>query len=190
MFDPNHLWFTSDTHFGHKGVLKYQDARSHFSSVEEMDEYLISEWNKVITPQDHVFHLGDFALCSTDRVKELARLLNGNMHLVVGNHDAKAASVKKRFSSFRQIAEIAIDDPEGRQEIVCCHYCLRTWNKSHYGAWHLHGHSHGSLPRPAGPVLDVGVDCHNLRPISYWKVKELMRGRAFEPVDHHREEPE
>lgn len=41
------------------------------------------------------------------------------------------------------------------------------------GAWHLYGHSHGRLS-PQGRSLDVGVDCHNFRPISLDELTERM----------------
>jgi calcineurin-like phosphoesterase family protein len=37
---------------------------------------------------------------------------------------------------------------------------LRQWPKAHQGAWHLHGHSHGTLV-PWGLTFDVGVDGTN-----------------------------
>ena len=36
------------------------------------------------------------------------------------------------------------------QDIVLCHYAMRVWQKSHYGAWMLYGHSHGTLPDNPG----------------------------------------
>jgi len=186
MFDPNKLWFTSDTHFGHRGILKHQQTRSHFSSLEEMDETLIFNWNSRVKPGDCIFHLGDFFLCSSDRAKSILSRLNGEIHLIEGNHDSNAHTLRKKLASYRQIAEVNVDDPDRKVCIICCHYCMRTWNKSHHGSWHIHGHSHGSLQRPEGPVLDVGVDCHNLSPISYWELKEFMLGRTFPIVDHHK----
>ena len=60
IFDPEHTFFTSDTHFGHENIIKY--CNRPFTSTEEMDKALISNWNKVVKPEDTVFHLGDFAV--------------------------------------------------------------------------------------------------------------------------------
>jgi calcineurin-like phosphoesterase family protein len=50
---------------------------------------------------------------------------------------------------------------------------MRVWPKSHYGTWHLFGHSHGCL-EPWGKSFDVGVDAWQMRPISINQVKEKM----------------
>ena len=47
---PN-VWFTSDTHFGHRGILKPTMACrrcDHFASVEEMDAHMVDQWNAVV----------------------------------------------------------------------------------------------------------------------------------------------
>jgi hypothetical protein len=63
---------------------------------------------------------------------------------------------------------------------------MRTWNKSHRGSWHLYGHSHGTLPDdPHSMSFDVGVDCHNYRPLSFEQVKAVMSKKLFKPIDHH-----
>lgn len=51
------IWFTSDTHFGHKNILRF--CKRPWNTVEEMDEGLIQNWNKVVGKDDIVFHLGD-----------------------------------------------------------------------------------------------------------------------------------
>ena len=81
--------------------------------------------------------------------------------------------------------------PKAKRRIVLCHYAFRVWNKSHRGAWHLYGHSHGSLPDdPNSLSFDAGVDCHEFTPISYERVKEIMAEKRFLPVDHHGERDE
>ena len=56
--NPNKVWFTSDTHFNHIGIIKFCDRP--FSSVEEMNQALIDNWNSTIPSDGIVFHLGDF----------------------------------------------------------------------------------------------------------------------------------
>lgn len=83
-------WFTSDTHFGHKNILEYEKEARPFSSVEEMNEKLIDNWNSVVRASDIVWHLGDF--CFGKGNLEIAQRLRGKKRLVMGNHDTYAAS--------------------------------------------------------------------------------------------------
>jgi len=74
------------------------------------------------------------------------------------------------------------------QQIILCHYAMRVWDKSHWGIWHLYGHSHGSLPDdPRSLSYDVGVDKNNFTPLLFEEVKEIMSKKTFKPVDHHGE---
>jgi calcineurin-like phosphoesterase family protein len=52
------IWFTSDTHFHHKNIIKY--CNRPYSSVEEMNNALIENWNKTVKQNDilHVFGAG------------------------------------------------------------------------------------------------------------------------------------
>lgn len=51
------VFFTSDLHFGHENVIKFDNRP--FRSVEEMDAELISRWNNKVKKGDLVYVLGD-----------------------------------------------------------------------------------------------------------------------------------
>lgn len=51
------IYFTSDLHFGHENVIRFDDRP--FASVEEMDAELIRRWNAKVDRGDLVYVLGD-----------------------------------------------------------------------------------------------------------------------------------
>lgn len=79
------IFIIADTHLNHKNIIQY--CNRPFSSVEEMNETIIENWNKVVGKQDIVYVLGDFALCGKDKIIEVGNRLNGRKRLVLGNHD-------------------------------------------------------------------------------------------------------
>ena len=75
----------SDTHFAHANIIKY--CNRPFSSVEEMDEYMVKKWNSVVGKDDIVWHLGDFGMGDKETIKRYRERLNGRIFLILGNHD-------------------------------------------------------------------------------------------------------
>ena len=81
-------YLIADTHFGHSNIIEYENRP--FSSVQEMDEYLIKLWNSIVKNNDLVYVLGDFTLSRRMNViKELIRQLQGRKILIMGNHDTR-----------------------------------------------------------------------------------------------------
>jgi calcineurin-like phosphoesterase family protein len=174
-------WFTADTHFGHKNIIEY--ANRPFSSIEEMNESLIRNWNDHVSFDDEVYHLGDVGLCSPGQLKKILERLNGKIYLIKGNHEKSAEACKDRFEWIKDYFELIIPDNDfhqGRQLVVLMHYPMRVWQASHYGAYHLYGHTHGSLRDDITSLsFDVGVDCHQFTPISYNEVKNIMNRKQW-----------
>lgn len=204
----SNIWFTSDTHFYHHSMIGQGWRKRHdgypFGSMDEMNELLITEWNSVVGHQDHIYHLGDFAFSTAPRAVAIIKRLNGNKFLIRGNHDnglVKKESFKECWGWIKDLYTLRVHDKEinpltggerqFHQAIVMCHFPLLVWDGCHYGAWHLHGHSHGNLPDTYEPRIDVGIDAvanygaPPYRPVSYEWVKEKMKLRKFLPKDHH-----
>ncbi len=174
------VFFISDTHFGHGNVIKY--SRRPFSDVKEMDEAIIDTWNNVVKPGDRVYHLGDFSFHRPEKSQRILDRLAGQKFLIRGNHDWSIDKWAKGFIWMKDLEVIKIDG----QKVFLSHYAMRTWESSHHGAWNLHGHSHGSLPRlPGYKQADMGVDCWGFRPVPFEEIKAQMDAIEFSPVDHH-----
>lgn len=86
----NKYFFIADTHFFHRAIINYENRP--FENVEEMNERLISNWNKTVKNGQIVFVLGDFAFCGKELMQEICKQLNGNKHLIMGNHDEKSVN--------------------------------------------------------------------------------------------------
>lgn len=78
------IWFTSDPHIYHTNVIKY--CNRPYSSVEEMNEALVNNWNSIVMPEDTVYCLGDFSMAARP-VETFSPRLMGKKYLVPGNHD-------------------------------------------------------------------------------------------------------
>lgn len=93
------IFVVSDTHFGHENILRFTNEDGSkvrtFSSVEEMNETMVQNWNKVVSDSDIVYHLGDVYFGKgwqhLDRLK-------GRKRLILGNHDnAKCEHIVRNF---------------------------------------------------------------------------------------------
>jgi calcineurin-like phosphoesterase family protein len=136
-----------------------------------MDEIIIKHWNEVVKPSDTVWHLGDFSWKAAGHYR---RLLNGDINLILGNHDYKKLCISEHrlFRSVNNLFEFK----QGDLSITLCHFAMRVWNKSHFNAIHLFGHSHGTLGG-VGKSMDVGVDTNNFYPYSLDEIVSIMRAR-------------
>lgn len=185
----NKKHYTSDTHWGHRNIIKYSNRIDPATGrqfdltpegVEKMDELMIANWNAVVAPDDDVYHLGDFAMGKT-AVPNIVRRLNGNIHFIWGNHDSDQVRNLDCWASSQPYLEVK----DQGQHLVLCHYAMRVWNKSHYDAIMLYGHSHGSLPG-TNQSLDVGMDCWDLAPTNLEKIKARLKTLPpYKTVDHH-----
>lgn len=87
------IFITSDTHFCHANIMKYT------SRPENWEDIVIQNWNKIISNDDLVIHMGDFLFGGMDNVKKYLKKLNGRKILVRGNHDgySNLAYIKAGF---------------------------------------------------------------------------------------------
>jgi len=181
------IWFTSDTHFGHRNMVEKftladgSPARK-FASVEEMDETMITRWNEVVRPSDHVYHLGDVTMhrqLGQIKYSVLDRLA-GHKRLVLGNHDAD--KVENYLQWFEKIFASRVLD-----QILFTHIPVHPESLGRFRA-NVHGHTHHQCLPPVTkidqkgygrvervvPYINICVEQTDYRPLSLEQIKAMI----------------
>ena len=168
------IFFTSDQHFGHKNIIHLCDRP--FSDTVQMNNFMTYKWNSVVTPDDVVYVLGDIAYKMARHFSSYMEPLNGEKHLIIGNHDKlPPIEYERHFKTVQTYLEIKL----GSQRIVMFHYPMVSWNHRGMGSWHLYGHVHGVHlnVHKAVKAYNVGVDVNGFAPMSYDQIGEIMESR-------------
>lgn len=135
----NKIFYIADLHLQHSNVIKFDNRP--FANVEEMDNTLIENWNAVVDKGDHVYHIGDFCWGKTDDWIRYLKKLNGNIHIVRGNHDLKqfGSDVKKCIVEVTDYKEIT----DNGRHVIMCHYPIMCYKASYNpNCYMFHGHTH------------------------------------------------
>lgn len=164
------IFVISDTHFFHENTIKY--FKRPFDSVEEMNEVIRDNWNKVVKPGDKVYHLGDVFMGDKEEFKKFWPTLNGKKRLVVGNHDDIKFLSSGRF--FQKVDMWRIFSDYG---LILSHVPMHesTLYEGRFGIeppLNIHGHIHTNKS-PSLLHRCVCVEQINYTPISI----EEIRGR-------------
>ena len=175
------VFFTTDTHFGSKRTLEF--SRRPFSSVEEMDEKMIENWNKIVSPWDTVYHLGDFGDTS------VLQLLNGKKILVMGNYEEEEKNqgevsfidyilkgLEKGWSKVVQSPYIPDEEIIPGYDIVLSHKPSAGQRFTNQDCYYLFGHIH-RLQMIKKRGLCVSQDCHNFFPVSQDDVRFFLEAQ-------------
>ena len=156
-----------------------------------MNETLIDNHNNTVKDHELVYFLGDFSFGDAKGTQQIIQRLNGEKHLILGNHDGVIESNPKRFignNLFRTIQhykEIRVE----KQKIILFHFPIKSWNGMHANSYHCHGHVHRNL-NPVGKSVDVGVDADFVNgrkyfPIHFDELKSFMDKQESQFMDHH-----
>lgn len=162
-------WFISDTHFFHENIIRF--CSRPFKDAESMNESMIEEWNKLVKPQDKVYHLGDVGLGfggNDNKLANLLRRLNGHKRLIVGNHDnLKSQALQNNFE------KIELWVGFWKEGFTCVHIPLEIASLRD-GDVCVHGHIHNNLKE--GRYINVCVEHTNYRPMHMDEIlKEIKK---------------
>lgn len=192
-------FFTSDHHFWHTNVIKY--CGRPFTSIEQMNETLIKNWNDVVGPDDEVYCLGDFSMAFRP-VEAYTHRLNGKKFLVPGNHDfchsyhKKSRNLENRKKWIKKyedngwivLPEQTTLEIPGVATVNMCHHPYtwansgddkelkdkyKDWRPKDDGRWLICGHVHEKW-KVANKMINVGVDQWGFTPVSENQIAEII----------------
>lgn len=169
----NKIFISSDYHFFHNREFIYKPRG--FNSIEEMNQTILDNHNKIIEPDDDVYLLGDLLLGGPDKLEEgleLINKLNGKLHLVRGNH-----CTDKRWAAYSMLPNVV-----EQSNAIYLKYKGFHFYMSHYPTFtanlekeslkqctiNLYGHTHqqSNFYNDIPFMYHVGVDSHNNCPVS------------------------
>lgn len=165
-------WIVSDTHFGHKNIVKYCNRPMHHNSL------MNAQWRKRVSDDDVVLHLGDLAVWygpEEEEWLEYVAALPGKKYMLRGNHD------KRKDKIYADLGYTII--PEFIQELEYKRNLKRVLF-SHYpdedriGQWdiNIHGHIHNNdlEPRLAATnhrYINVSMEVMDYKPT---RLKDIL----------------
>ena len=185
----NQIFVVSDLHFGHDRAFIYSPRG--FSSIEEHDETIISNWNNTIDNDDDIYVLGDLILGDNEAgVRKLERL-NGKLHIIFGNHDTDIR--KELYKSLPNVVEIcgwATIIKYRKYHFYLSHFPTLTGNLEKESLYqmtlNLFGHTHQTQyfyeDRPY--MYNVGLDAHSNHPVLLDDIIEDMKNKVQECINY------
>lgn len=162
-------------------MLKFQRAdgspvRPGFKDADHMDEVMIENWNRVVSEQDKVYHLGDVGF-KNDVLQRVLPRLKGKKRLILGNHDEQDMGFyRKHFQKIMSWRHFTDDGVA----MICTHFPLHE--SSFLGRYsgrciNVHGHIHARvIPDPK--YVNVCVEQINYTPVHYDKLIGAVRRMA------------
>jgi calcineurin-like phosphoesterase family protein len=168
------IWVWSDTHFGHKNIIKYCDRP--FCDLDDMSQQMINNHNDVVGDNDLVIWVGDVAFMGDDRANEILANLKGDRILIIGNHDINKGKVKNL--NFKEKHLIYVID--GAPPIVFTHFPFENCP----GDWiNVHGHIHNSYDTNSLQHINVSVEAIDYRPVHWDDITRMAKTR-WDSMDH------
>ena len=177
------IWLTSDTHFGHDKDFVW-NARG-FENIEQHNQEIIKRWNEVVKKDDIVYHLGDVMLGDLESGMECLKQLNGQIKIVLGNHDTK-----NRVKAYKELDNVEILGyatmlKYKKYHFYLSHYPTLTSNMDEdkplkARVLNLYGHTHQTTKFLDGHLnYHVGIDTHGC-PIKLDNIIEEIKERKNE----------
>lgn len=165
------VWFSSDWHFGHANFLKFvkEDGTPcrPFTSVQDMNEYMIARHNERVGLNDKFYSLGDVAF-KLDVLHSIMPRLNGKKRLILGNHD------KFHMSEYTKYFEKIYESWQPVRNVLFTHRPVHMGDHHSKVQYNCHGHIHyHTIDDPR--YLNLCVEHWDYGPIHWNEISKKLK---------------
>jgi len=160
-------WFSADTHFGHANLIEY--CNRPYRNVNEMNQKLIANFNRLVHPDDTVFFLGDFCFHNspggksgeglTTKAEDYIKALQGRWVFVKGKHDGNnglKTCIEKVYINFGGYRICMVHNPAHADNTCKLNFC-----------GHVHTKWRFKKLTEESDLINVGVDQWNYNPVTF-----------------------
>ena len=181
------IYLTSDWHFCHDQPFLYEPRG--FKNIDEMNEAIIAKHNSIISPEDDVIVLGDLMLNNTEKGIRCVNRLNGNLHIVYGNHDTQNRQEKYKELNAEILGWASVLNYR-KYHFYLSHYPTLTGNLDNdkplkARVINLCGHGHVQdrwADWDKGLIYHVEMDAHNCYPVLLDDIIEEIKNKKDNSV--------
>lgn len=160
-------WIISDTHLGHKNIVRYCNRPENHNSI------IINNWIERVEEDDDILHLGDATIWYGDDQTHWENMLStlpGKKSLILGNHD------KEKPHHYRRLG-FNVVQPFVWEGILFNHYPTipdefagKDIDMVIHG--HVHNNTHRNVKKHNGVVyVNVSIEVMNYRP---YTLREIL----------------
>jgi len=128
--------YYSDPHFGHLNMA----IKRGFKDQYEMNEHIISEWNKVVSKRDVTWILGDITMEKSFDYYNLDQL-NGIKKVILGNHD-EPQHVPELLKYVNSVSSMRYLKDKEFGNIIFTHAPIHPCELEYRYTINIHGHVH------------------------------------------------
>lgn len=127
----------ADLHFNDPQIISFE--RHQFETMDQHNEYIISQFNKMVSKDDLTYFLGDIGFGNYKEIRKLVKRLNGRKILIFGNHDIFTDEAAKEMG-FEEVYHHPIYISSG---VILSHEPVFEAFNNPY-VINVHGHLHNS----------------------------------------------
>lgn len=174
----SNVFLASDYHFGHKNLLTFKKNDGSplrvFNDINHMNEYIVMQHNRVVSPKDKIYMIGDIGLSKSGTGFDILSRMNGEKILIKGNHDI--ASVDTYAKYFKDIR-----GSHALEGMVLTHIPIHPDSLGRWGV-NVHGHLHSNRvmrafgTKPDERYYNVSMEClDDYTPLSLEELKKKLK---------------